>query len=247
MGQTLQHLKPLRVTDEIQYPESDGQPMGETAFHILVMMYLLNALRYYFREANDVYVASNMLMYYEKDEINVFVVPDVFVTKNTSTDDRRVWRIWQDGVPAIIFEITSRSTRLQDLATKRGLYELLGVQEYILFDPLDEYLEPQLQGFRLQQGEYHRIPPEPNGQLFSAELSLFLRPEGKLLRVADPSTQKAIPTLTESMQLAEQEMKRADTEARRAESEGERAARAEQEVERLRAEIERLRREQESN
>src|SRR5258708_33394253 len=132
MGQTLSYLKPLAVTDEIEYPESDGKPMGETAFHILAMMYLLGALRYFFRDAPDVYVGSDMLMYYEEGERNIFVVPDVFVAKRTRKEERRVWKIWEDGVPSIIFEITSRGTRLEDVATKGGLDQLRGVPEYIL-------------------------------------------------------------------------------------------------------------------
>lgn len=241
MGQTLEIVKPLPVTQEIHYPETDGQPMGETAFHLLAIMYLLNALRYYYRAATDMYVGSNMLMYYEKDDNSVFVVPDVFITKNTSTEERRVWKTWVDGVPAVIFEMTSRSTRLQDIATKRGLYELLGVREYILFDPLDEYLEPQLQGFRLVGDEFQRIALEPNGDLFSAELGLFLRRDGKLLRAVDPNSLTPLPTLQEAMELAEQELLRAETEAQRAETEAQRANKAEQEVQRLRAEVERLR------
>ncbi len=234
MGQTFEIVKPLPATPEIHYPETDGQPMGETAYHILAIMYLLNALRYYFRAATDVYVGSNMLMYYEKDDNSVFVVPDVFVTKNTSTEERRVWKTWADGVPAVIFEMTSRSTRLQDIATKRGLYELLGVREYILFDPLEEYLEPQLQGFRLVGDEFHRIALEPNGDLFSAELGLFLRRDGKLLRAVDPTSLTPLPTLEEAMERAEQEQQHAQAEAERANT-------AEQQVLQLRAEIERLR------
>ena len=48
----------------------------------------------------------------------------------------------------MVFEITSRGTRLEDLGTKRALYAMLGVREYFLYDPLGEYLQPPLQGYR---------------------------------------------------------------------------------------------------
>jgi Uma2 family endonuclease len=130
--------------------------------------------------------------------------------------------------PCTIFEITSRGTRLEDLATKRGLYELLGVREYFLFDPLDEYLSPRLQGFHLVGGYYQPMTSSPDGTLPSQELGIILRPEGTLLRVVDPATGKTIPTLDEAADQFQAEAKRADA--------------AEAELVRLRAELEHLRR-----
>ena len=50
----------------IHYPERDGKPMAETDVHIDVLIYLREALRDYFRNEPQVYVAGNMLLYYEE-------------------------------------------------------------------------------------------------------------------------------------------------------------------------------------
>lgn len=240
----------------IHYPESDGQPIGETDYHVTIILYLRQALRHFFRQAEQVYVAANMLFYYEEDNPTAFRSPDVFVVKGISRHNRRVYKLWVEGVaPCAIFEITSRSTRLEDLGTKRALYEMLGVQEYFLFDPLDEYLSPQLQGFSLVKGYYQPMTLQPDGTLSSQELGIILRPEGNFLRVVDPVTGEAVPTLDEAVDLAFMETERAKTEAERAKAayeqahaasaqaraEAQRAEAAEAEVARLLAELARLR------
>ncbi|MBI1878413.1 MAG: Uma2 family endonuclease [Chloroflexi bacterium] len=225
----------------IHYPESDGQPIGETDFHITVILYLRQALRYVFRQAEQTYVAANMLFYYEEGNPAAVKVPDVFVVKGISRHDRRIYKLWEEGVaPCAIFEITSRSTRLEDVGTKRALYEMLGVQEYILFDPLDEYLSPRFQAFSLVGGNYQPLALLPDGTLHSHELGVILRPEGKFLRVIDPATGQAVPTLDEAVDLAYLEAERARAEFERAQAEAQRAEAAEAETARLRAELARL-------
>jgi hypothetical protein len=74
----------------IYYPESDGKPMGETDVHIDALIYLREALRDYFRDDPQVYVAGNMLLYYEEGNPAACVAPDVFVVhgvaKGAATD-----------------------------------------------------------------------------------------------------------------------------------------------------------------
>ena len=60
---------------------------------------------------------------------------------------------------APVFEVTSRSSRLTDLGTKRATYEMLGVEEYYAFDPLKEYIAPGLTAFRLEGEDYKDITP----------------------------------------------------------------------------------------
>jgi Uma2 family endonuclease len=213
---------------EVIYPESDGQLIGETDIHIAAILYLRQALRHIFRQAEQIYVAANMLFYYEKGDPTAVRAPDVFVVKGIAKHDRRIYKLWQEQVaPCAVFEITSRSTRLEDLGTKRALYEMLGVQEYFLFDPLDEYLSPRLQGFTLVEGYCQPLTLTSDKTLFSQTLDLILRPEGSLLRVINPSTSQTIPTLTEAMDVSQAEAERANA--------------AEAEAARLRAELARLR------
>lgn len=249
MGKTIELARPAPAGAVIHYPESDGQPIGETDFHITVILYLRQALRYIFRRAEQTYVAANMLFYYEEGNPAAFRSPDVFVVKGISRHNRRVYKLWEEqAAPCAIFEITSRSTRLEDLGTKRALYEMLGVQEYFLFDPLDEYLSPHLQGFALVDSYYQPMKLLPDGTLRSQELGVILRPEGNFLRVVDAASGEAVPTLDEAVDQTFIEAERADAEAERAQAEAEharieaeRADAAEAEVARLQAELARLR------
>ncbi|HHJ07320.1 MAG TPA: Uma2 family endonuclease [Anaerolineae bacterium] len=228
---------------KIIYPESDGKPMGETDAHITALIYLMNALRDHFRDNPQVYVAGNMFLYYEEGDPAAVVAPDVFVVKGVTKYKRRTYKMWEEKqAPAVIFELTSRSTRLDDLGSKRVVYEMLGVQEYYLFDPYGEYLEPRLWAYQLERNddgysEYLRIM---GNTVYSPALDLNLFPDGDLLRLQTPKTgEKLLSDLeAQAARRAEAEARRAETEARRAETEARRAAEAE--AAHLRAELARL-------
>jgi Uma2 family endonuclease len=211
MEKGLNLITQVPTRQEIEYPESDGKPMGETQVHIKAMGYLYAALEFFFRIVEQVYISSNMLFYYEEGNPSAFVVPDVFVVKGIAKHLRRTYKLWEERIaPCVVFELTSRSTRLDDLGNKRALYEELGVREYFLFDPLDEYLKPRLQGFRLTAVGYQPMASSLNGTLRSEELGLILRPEGGLLRLVDPTNGEPLPTLDEAMDLAHAEAQRAN-------------------------------------
>ena len=44
---------------------------------------------------------------------------------------------------------------------RRNPYAFWGVEEYFQYDPTGDYLNPQLQGLRLIEGNYFPIPPVP--------------------------------------------------------------------------------------
>lgn len=212
----------------LHYPESDGKPMGETDLHIDALIYLREALKDFFRDEPQVYVAGNMFLYYEEGNPAACLAPDVFVVQGVLKQERRTYKLWEEGQPpAVVFEITSRGTRLEDLGSKRVVYTMLGVREYFLYDPLGEYLQPPLQGYELQQGEYQRIPPAAEGRLVSRVLGLELWLEAGRLRVVNPATGERLLTPAEA-----QAAWRTEAAARQA---------AEAELERLQAELARLR------
>lgn len=228
--------EPNQNAQAIEYPESDGKPMGETDFHIAAILYLRAALRAFFRHVTDVYVAADMLFYYEEGERNVYKVPDVFIVKGIAKHDRRTYKLWEEKTPpTVIFEITSKGTRWEDTGDKKGLYAALGVQEYFLFDPLGEYLKPRLQGFRLVQGAYQSMPLAQDGTLTSQQLGFILQPDRELLRIVDPATHAIVPTLDEAIESKAEAEARADAEAKRADT-------AETALVQMREEIERLKR-----
>jgi Uma2 family endonuclease len=210
---------PLRR--EVHYPESDGKPMGETEIHIREIIYLLEALAEHLREVPEVYVGADMLLYYVEGNPRQFVVPDVFVTLGVPRGQRRTYKLWEEGrPPTLIVEVTSDSTRNEDVSRKKSLYESLGVEEYFLYDPLQDYLRPPVQGFRLVNGRYQPVQVEPDGAVLSQTAGISLRIEERGIRVVVSAT--GVPILS-------------NEEVRTAQRE------AEEELDRLRAELARLR------
>jgi hypothetical protein len=57
----------IQTIDEVEYPESDGMPMGETELHQDWMIRIRDILRLRYR-GQRVYVASNLLLYYEEGD-----------------------------------------------------------------------------------------------------------------------------------------------------------------------------------
>jgi Uma2 family endonuclease len=211
------------------YPEEDGVPLGETEFHVRVILHLFAALDHYFRDRPDVYVGADLLLYYEEGDPTKVIVPDVFVSLGATRGRRRIFKLWEEKAgPTVVIEVTSKSSRIEDLGAKKVLYEQLGVREYYLFDPLDEYLMPRLRGFHRSADDLAPVAPLAGDAYQSPALGLDLVPTDELLRLRDRETGALLPTL-------EEEMRRAEREARR-------AVAAEAEAARLRAELEQLRR-----
>lgn len=209
------------VPKPVVYPESDGEPMAESEVHRDVMIDLILSLQGHFEGDDSVCVSGNMLMYYVEGNPRKSLAPDVFVALGVGKRQRRIYKVWEEGKgPDLVIEVTSKSTRREDLRGKFAIYrDVLRVREYVLFDPLDEYLSPSLQGYRLGGDGYEPIALA-DGRLPSVVVGLDFERDGHELRLLDPATGRRLPTPRE------------DHEARRA---------AEAEVERL----DEIRREQE--
>jgi Uma2 family endonuclease len=177
----------------IYYPESDGQPMAESDLHRDEMVYFIDALKDHYRDDPLVYVAGNLFLYYEKGRPRSVVAPDVFVVRGVAKRQRRVYKLWEEGVPpCLIVEVTSESTRDEDLVTKRDRYAQLGVEEYFLYDPTADYLPSRLEGLRLVKGRYRKIQLEPDGSLLSRTTGVRLVLEGPLVRLVDAAIGKRL-------------------------------------------------------
>jgi len=180
---------PLQRDDDVYYPESDGQPMAETDLHRDEMGDLIHALTRRYRDVPDVYVTGNLFFYYVKGNPRAVVAPDVFLVYGVAKRKRRTYKLWEEGrIPSLVIELTSDSTKDEDLSKKKLCYESLGVEEYFLHDPYGDYLDPTLQGFRLANGRYRPIDPEPDDSLRSLTTGLILQVEGTRLRLVDAVT-----------------------------------------------------------
>jgi Uma2 family endonuclease len=223
----------------VEYPETDGRPMGETDLHIDWTIRVRDMLKYRYR-GQRVYVAGNLLVYYQEGDPSRCVVPDAMVVKDCQPGRRRIFKIWEEGrTPNAVFEITSRSTKSEDLNFKPRIYEQIGVVEHFLYDPTAEYLRPPLQGRRLTKAGLEPILPDAAGRLLSSELGLWVHLEDGDLILTDADTGARLLTEAEA-HWAEAEAQRAEAKALRAEA---KARRAEAEAQRAAAEAERAARE----
>lgn len=123
------------------------------------------------------------------------VSPDLFVVRGVPKDKhRKKYLLWEeDKGPELVVELTSSSTRDEDLDKKWLYRDILGVREYVLFDPFAEYLDPPLQGFLLQEGDDVGMPMVSN-RLVSEVLGLHFEADGENLRLFDPAAAHWLPT-----------------------------------------------------
>ena len=173
------------------YPDSDGKPMAETPVHWHATYDATCPLHWFFEERSDVYVGSDMFVYYVEDDPRRSVVPDVWVAFGVpKLPERRSWLTWLEGKgPDFVLEITSKSTKREDEVRKKKLYEELGVKEYWQFDPTGDYLDPILKGRVLRpEGKYRDLVlEERDGALrHPSLLGLELCLEGERLYYFDP-------------------------------------------------------------
>lgn len=153
----------------------DGEPL-ETDWHRLAMNLLIESIQQYWVERTDYYVGGNMFIYYSATQARNrdFRGPDVFLVKNVDGSYLRdCWASWLEGdrLPDVIIELTSHSTRHQDLGGKKELYQnVFRTREYYCYDPERK----ELQGWRLSDKLYLPIAPDQNGRLECEELGLSL-------------------------------------------------------------------------
>lgn len=208
-------------TRPVDYPTSDGRPLGETDLHRNRMVELIDRLTYRYRDRPDVYVTGNLLFFYQEGDRRKHVSPDLAVVFGVPKRLREHYLIWEEGkAPDLVIEVTSKTTRREDRVKKLNLYrDVMKVPEYFRFDPREEYLKPPLQGSRLVEGEYVPIDPV-NGRFPSAILGLELERAGDDLRLYDPATGSYLPTQAEAAEsrLVQVETARHEAEIARVEA-----------------------------
>ena len=215
---------PFLPAEDPLYPSSDGLPLAENDWQLEAILDAVGVLRNRYLDRPDVYVSGDLLIYYEEGSPRKSVAPDVFVVLGAVKHKRNVYKLWEEPkAPDFVMEVASENTWKEDLGRKRALYAELGVREYWLFDPKDEYFDPSLQGLVLREGTYHALPAlVENGArtIRSEALGLDLRAEHGVLRFRDLATGRHLKSHVEAMSaLAEEKAARRAAEARIAELE----------------------------
>jgi hypothetical protein len=229
---------------------SDWQSHATTNVFILLQHYAA-------RHSPPLYVAAMLPILYHPvpgDPRIQQLAPDVLIAR-VDPHFRSSYRLEEEGVaPAFVLEVISEESRKRDTIDKRRAYEGMGVEEYLLFDPVRRLLTPRLQGYRREGERFVEWERDDQGRLWSAVLGASLRMVGEELRLErqdgtlEPSPAEAEARVREEALARERAEAAAREEAlarERAEASArdEAAARqrAEEEVRRLAEELARLR------
>ena len=252
---------PPRGPDAVEYPER--QWIAQSVWHGDATRLATNALRSCFRDREDVLVAMELVVYYQRGDNTAWLRPDVQVVFGVARGgNRSTYKVWEEGkVADFVLEVASPSTAKHDARYKAGEYARIGVREYWRLDPEGTLMGTALEGYAATGGRYEPVEAvEVSGRgrrLRSRVLGLDLRSRKRdgatVLVFADPQTGEefdgALEEAERRRQIAEDqasaERDRADAERDRANAERDRANAAEDRVrvleERLRSRVSRIR------
>jgi Uma2 family endonuclease len=117
--------------------------------------------------------------------------PDILVHLTLGGTQLTSLNVAEHGPPVLAIEVTSPATaRERDLhptspTSKVRLYEAMGILEYMVFDPVAEFLRDQVRAWRMGPHGYEPWEPEADGRWHSRSLGVSFEAQGFLLRVYD--------------------------------------------------------------
>jgi Uma2 family endonuclease len=139
----------MLATDQIVYPDSDGQPMADNTKQFQWITVIKTNLDWLFRDNEMVFVAGDLLWYPVEGNPKYRVAPDTMVVFGRPKGDRGSYKQWlEDNIaPQVVFEILSPGNTEGEMERKLQIYARCEVEEYYVYDP-DRYI---LKGY--QRGE----------------------------------------------------------------------------------------------
>ena len=226
-----------REHDDVEYPERRW--IAQSVWHGDAVRRATAALRNHFRDREDVLVAMELAVYYQRGDRTRWLQPDVQVVFGVRRGgNRSTFRIWQEGkAPDFVLEVASPSTAENDAWHKAREYVSIGVREYWRLDPEGSLMRTALEGYEVKSGRYGPLEfverPGRGKYLRSRVLGLDLRTQrsngATVVVFADPLTGEefdgSIEKAEQGRQIAEQ---RASAAASRAAAAEDRAAAAEE-------------------
>ena len=208
--------------------DGDYQPeeeLLESFLHGLQTSLLLSILAWYLGHMRGLQrwaLGGHGFLFYDPTNRRRHIGPDFWADVDVDHYPGKTWEWSQMGrPPAVILELVSPTTGVNDRTDKRDLYERLGVREYFCYDDETHVMV----AYRLAGTRYQQIAPESGGGWFSQELGLKLVLwEGEFVNVRQTwlrwATQdgELIPIPEEAADAAEQRAVTAETRAVTAET-----------------------------
>ncbi len=216
-----------REPEGVEYPE--GNWIAQSVWHGDAVNQATTALKKHFRNRENVLVAMELLVYYERGNNKVCLQPDVQVVLGVQRGNRSSYKVWEEGkVADFVLEVASPSTADKDAKHKAQEYARIGVREYWRLDPTGSLMATPLEGWEANGGSYHQVQPVASGArsgwLRSRVLGLELRSQRQdgatVLVLRDPRTGEEFDgDLGESERLRRAAEERASAAAKRASAE----------------------------
>jgi Uma2 family endonuclease len=122
---------------EIDYPDSDGEPMAENTLQFRWIVTLEGGLEAVFQDDPNVFVAGDLFWYPVQGDNQTRTAPDAMVVLGRPKGDRGSYKQWEENniAPQVVFEVLSPGNRAGEMERKFTFYEDYGVEEYYQYDP----------------------------------------------------------------------------------------------------------------
>jgi colicin import membrane protein len=233
-GTTTWEQVPLTLEDAL-HPQ-EGDTIVQHTHHDRDWAYLRDILRS--RVAHDPHalVLSDCKVLWED---GVHHSPDLAVILGLGEvrDFYSQFDVAAEGVrPALILEVVSPTTRVNDVATKVDHYHRYRVPLYVIIDREGDEGPPRLLGYERRPRQYRKIALEDDGRLWLEPVGIYLGVRDDRVVVYDGETGAELGDYAAVSAALAAEQQRADTERQRAD-----AAELQAATEQQRAEIETLR------
>jgi Uma2 family endonuclease len=173
----------MLATNEIVYPDSDGQPMADNTKQFQWITVIKTNLDWLFRDEERVFVAGDLLWYPVEGNPKYRVAPDVMVVFGRPKGDRGSYKQWLEDntAPQVVFEILSPGNTEGEMERKLQMYARCGVEEYYIYDP-DRSI---LKGYQRSDDFFLDRIEEMNGWT-SHRLGITFRLIGEDLQITHP-------------------------------------------------------------
>jgi Uma2 family endonuclease len=173
----------MLVTNQIIYPDSDGQPISDNTKQFRWITVIKSNLDWLFQDEELVFVAGDLLWYPVEGNPKYRVAPDAMVVFGRPKGDRGSYKQWEEDniAPQVVFEILSPGNTEGEMERKLQIYARCEVEEYYVYDP-DRYI---LKGYQRGDDLFLDRIEQMNGWT-SPRLGISFDLSGEELQITHP-------------------------------------------------------------
>jgi len=195
------------------YPETDGEPMGDSTEQIAWIIFLVVNFQDLFRNDPNVFVAGNHFWYPVEGQPGIGMAPDTMIVFGRPKAHRSSYLQWleENVAPQVVLEVQSPGNSSAEMAAKRAWFDRYGVEEFYNYDftrgrlfgyrrsdlgtleeirPIRGWVSPRLGvRFDLVDGKLQIF--RPDGRPFRDPNEVFLEREELLVQLQERAIQEA--------------------------------------------------------